>query len=254
MKFSLQILALSLLGSAYGEEDVVGGHAAERGQFPYQVSVQTTSHFCGGSIISPNHVLTAAHCVVDKKATRLKIRAGSLRHASGGVIARVSDIVTHAGYNAETIQNDIAILKLAQSLPYGEQIGAADLPSALDGNPAPETRCSVTGWGTTSQGSGYLPSSLQVAYVNTISLEQCQKQYEGKQFVINDAVVCAGAQAGGKDACQGDSGGPLVDTSSGKQIGVVSGGFGCARHSYSGVYMSTAAYAAWIEEQLLLLA
>ncbi|KAF3394469.1 hypothetical protein F1880_005565 [Penicillium rolfsii] len=242
---------LSIAGSALANEAIVGGTQARTGEFPYQVSIQTTSHKCGGSIIDKDHILTAAHCVDGLSASRLRIRAGSNQHASGGKLVKVSKVTIHEEYDAKAINNDIAVLKLASSLEFGTLISAVELPSSADDINPTGTKCSVTGWGSTSQGGSSIPSNLFVTYVNIIDHEKCAKEYVDRRQV-DDKMICAGVQGGGKDACQGDSGGPLVDTSTKKQIGVVSWGFGCGKHAQDGVYASTAAYLEWIEGAVLL--
>lgn len=241
---------LSLAGSAIANEAIVGGTQAAQGEFPYQVSVQTSSHKCGGSIIDKNHILTAAHCVDGLTASRLRIRAGSNQHASGGKLVKVAKVTQHAEYDKKSSKNDIAVLKLASSLEFGDTISAVDLPSSADDVPPVGTECSVTGWGSTSSGGGSIPSNLLVAYVNIIDHEECKKNY-ADSTEVDDNMICAGAKAGGKDACQGDSGGPLVDASTKKQVGVVSWGFGCGKHYQPGVYASTAAYLEWIQGAVL---
>lgn len=203
-------------------------------------------HKCGGSIIDKDHILTAAHCVDGLSADRLRIRAGSNQHASGGKLVKVAKIMQHSEFDAKTIKNDIAVLKLASSLDFGSTISAVELPSSADDTPQVGTRCSVTGWGSTSAGGGSIPSNLLVAYVDIVDHEKCVKEYVDRHEV-DDSMICAGVKFGGKDACQGDSGGPLVDASSKKQVGVVSWGFGCGKHNRDGVYASTAAYLDWIQ-------
>ncbi|CAG8121971.1 unnamed protein product [Penicillium olsonii] len=213
-------IVLSLAGSTIANDAIVGGSIAKEGQFPYQVSVRTSSFICGGTIVDKDHILTAAHCV--------------------------ANVTQHPEWNADTLKNDIAILKLASSLDFGSTIAAVELPASSDAMPETGTQCSVSGWGATSAG-GSTPSNLEVAYIDIIDHAQCVEEYKSDNEV-DDSMICAGAEAGGKDACQGDSGGPLVDVSTKKQIGVVSWGLGCGRHNQHGVYVSTAAYLDWIKE------
>ncbi|KAL4970115.1 serine protease [Aspergillus stella-maris] len=254
MKSSLSILQLLLTASAgvLANEDIVGGSNARITDFPYQVSIQQTAHKCGGTILDANHILTAAHCVSNNldNPSRLRVRAGSVRHASGGTHVNVARIISHPEYDAATVANDIAVLRLAQSLEFGSTIAPVQLPSSESDTPATGDRCSVTGWGATSEG-GSLPSLLNVVYLNIIAHKECVEGYADRN-PVDDNMICAGALGGGKDACQGDSGGPLVDTASGKQVGIVSWGFGCGRPGHDGVYASTAAYLGWIQEAVLL--
>ncbi|KAE8408276.1 trypsin-like cysteine/serine peptidase domain-containing protein [Aspergillus pseudonomiae] len=249
MRLVLSTALLSIAGSAIAEKAIVGGSQAADGEFPYQVSVQTSYHMCGGSIIDKDHILTAAHCVDGLSPNRLRIRAGSTQHASGGKLVKVAKVTQHSGFDAKTIKNDIAVLKLASSLDFGSTISAVELPSSADDTPQVGTKCSITGWGSTSAG-GSIPSNLLVAYVDIIDHEKCAEEYVNRGEV-DGSMICAGVKFGGKDACQGDSGGPLVDASSKKQVGIVSWGFGCGKHSQHGVYASTAAYLDWIQEAVL---
>lgn len=221
MRVVLSTALLSIAGSAIAKEAIIGGSQAAAGESPSQVSVQTSSHMCGGSIIDKDHVLTAAHCVDGQSASRLRIRVGSNQHNSGGKLVKVAKVTQHSEFDANTIKNDIAVLKLASSLDFGSTISAVELPSSADDTPQVGTRCSVTGWGSTSAGGGSIPSNLLVAYVNIVDHEKCAEEYVDRHEV-DDSIICAGVKFGGKDACQGDSGGPLVDASSKKQIGVVS--------------------------------
>ncbi|KAL5342704.1 trypsin-like cysteine/serine peptidase domain-containing protein [Aspergillus crustosus] len=205
--------------------------------YPYQVSVRATSHICGGSIISPDYILTAAHCVDTRAPKRLGIRAGSTRHNSGGQL----------NWNADTIENDIALLRLSTSLTYGDTISAITLPARNGTTVRTGEECEVNGWGAVVQGGSSLPTNLQVATVHVVGRDECRELYED-QGNVTESMLCAGEQAGGKDACQGDSGGPLVDVASRSQVGIVSWGSGCGQAGRYGVYADTAFFRDWILE------
>lgn len=197
------------------------------------------------------HILTAAQCVDDQEANRLRVRVGSTMHASGGKLLKVAKIILHTDYNAKTLENDIAVLRLQENLEFGPNIAAVELPSELE-TPAAGAKCSVTGWGTTSHGGEHLPANLLFTYLNIVDHERCAEGYNSYRRKVNDMMVCAGVLAGGKGACEEDTGGPLVDQSSKKQVGIVSWSRGCGQAAYPGVYTSTASYAAWIQETILL--
>ena len=207
-------------------------------------------HECGGSIIDKDHILTAAHCVDGLSADRLRIRPGSNQHNSGGKLVKVAKVTQHPEYDAKTIKNDIAVLKLASNLDFGSTISAVELPSSADDTPRMGTRCSVTGWGSTSAGGSSILTNLLVAYVNIVDHEKYVEEYVDRREV-DDSMICAGVEFGGRDSCQGDSGGPLVDASSKKQVEVVSWGFGCGKHNQDSVYASIAAYLDWIQGAVL---
>ncbi|XP_016947226.1 trypsin beta [Drosophila biarmipes] len=219
---------------------IVGGQATTISSFPWQISLQRSgSHSCGGSIYSSNVIVTAAHCLQSVSASSLQIRAGSSYWSSGGVVAKVSYFKNHEGYNANTMVNDIAIIKLSSSLSFSSTIKAIGLASS---NPANGAAASVSGWGTQSSGSSSIPSQLQYVNVNIVSQSKCASSSYSYGSQIKSSMICAAAS--GKDSCQGDSGGPLV--SGGVLVGVVSWGYGCAASNYPGVYADVAALRSWV--------
>jgi trypsin len=249
MRVFLFSLLLSVSVSVQAEEQIVGGTVARIEDFPYHVSLQSSSHQCGGSILDHKHILTVAHCVDGRSPSRMKFKARSTQHASGGKLFEVANVTQHPDHDAKTIENDIAVLLLKESLVFGPSISPVELPSSDEDTPEAGTNCSVTGWGSTSHG-GSPPANILVTYVDIIEHERCVKEYSAGSHHVDDSMICAGVLAGGKDACQGDSGGPLVDQNSRKQVGIVSWGFECGRHAHHGVYTSTASYLAWIQEAI----
>lgn len=212
---------------------IVGGVAAQLGDFPFIVSLQRSgSHFCGGSLLNSRTVVTAAHCAVGQTASSLRVRAGSLNKGSGGTLASVSSIVIHPSFSSSTLNNDVAILKLATAIPTSSTIGYATLP-ASGSDPVADSIATVAGWGTLTQG-GSSPTTLRKVDVPIVSRTECRAQYSVSEITTN--MICAGLDEGGKDSCQGDSGGPIVDASSRALIGLVSWGEGCAQPGKAGVY------------------
>jgi len=215
-------------------EEIVGGTAASAGDFPFIVSLQRSgSHFCGGTLLNANTVLTAAHCAVGQTASNLQVRAGSLSRTSGGVVARVSSITVNPGYSASTYNGDLAIMKLATSIPTSSTISYATLP-ASGSDPAAGTTLTVAGWGTTSSGGSSLPTNLLKVDVPVVSRSSCQASYGTS--AVTTQMFCAGLTQGGKDSCQGDSGGPIINKSTKVLLGAVSWGEGCAAPNAPGVY------------------
>ncbi|XP_037714159.1 trypsin delta-like [Drosophila subpulchrella] len=223
---------------------IVGGVATTISSFPWQISLQRSgSHSCGGSIISEYYILTAAHCLQSVSASNLQVRAGSSYWSSGGVVSKVASFKNHEGYNANTMVNDIAVIRLSSALSFSSTIKAIGLATS---NPANGAAASVSGWGTQSYGSSSIPSQLQYVNVNIVGLSQCASSSYGYGSEIRSTMICAAAS--GKDACQGDSGGPLV--SGGVLVGVVSWGYGCAYANYPGVYSDVAALHSWINSNV----
>ncbi|KAH8290129.1 hypothetical protein KR054_000178, partial [Drosophila jambulina] len=219
---------------------IVGGTATTISSFPWQISLQRSgSHSCGGSVYSTNIIVTAAHCLQSVSASSLKVRAGSTYWNSGGTLVNVAAFRNHEGYNANTMVNDIAVIRLSSSLGLSSTIKAIGLASS---NPANGAAASVSGWGTQSYGSSSIPTQLQYVNVNIVSQANCASSTYGYGSQIKSTMICA--YTAGKDACQGDSGGPLV--SGGVLVGVVSWGYGCAYVNYPGVYASVADLRSWV--------
>lgn len=229
---------------------IVGGQNTDISKFPWQVSIQRSGeHFCGGSLISNQHVLTAAHCLdYILIPALLTVRVGSTSSVSGGQSIRVSRIFLHAGWTGRptNYDNDIAIIKLYQA-PTVANARAISLV-------APNTRIpnlaliTVTGWGSTRE-NGPEITTLQEVTVPYVELDRCAKLYRAAANAppVTSVMLCAGLEGvGGKDACQGDSGGPAVWN--GQLVGVVSWGWGCARPNFPGVYARVTAYLDWIAQ------
>ena len=177
-------------------------------------------------------------------ASHLAVRVGSYNlyeEDPGQVDIAVSRVVTHDDYDAWTITNDICLLHLEEEADLSNpNIGTIPLPPADQDIPE-GTMCTVSGWGTTSEG-GSLARVLMKVEVPVVSDEDCRDAYG--QSDITDSMICAGLPEGGKDACQGDSGGPLT---CGLYLdGIASWGYGCAEPGFPGVYTQTSYFVEWI--------
>ncbi|XP_017106217.2 trypsin alpha-like [Drosophila bipectinata] len=219
---------------------IVGGTTTTINSFPWQISLQRSgSHSCGGSVYSANIIVTAAHCLQSVSASSLKVRAGSSYWSSGGSLVSVASFRNHEGYNANTMVNDIAVIRLSSSLSFSSSIKAIGLATY---NPANGASASVSGWGTQSYGSSSIPAQLQYVDLKIVSQSNCASSSYGYGSQIKSTMICA--YSASKDACQGDSGGPLV--SGGVLVGVVSWGYGCAYANYPGVYADVAVLRSWV--------
>ena len=232
--------------SLRGDPRIVGGSDAPAGQFPHQISLQTSSgfHFCGGSVIASDWILTAAHCVDGERPSALRVESGIVRLSEHGDKDTVAEIVVHPDYDPRTQDHDVALLRLSgsTSAPPVALVG----PEAETDVAAPGTWATVSGWGTLSSG-GRSPDTLQFVDVPLISDADCQSAYPFED--ITEHMVCAGdLEDGGIDSCQGDSGGPLVVVDDGVYVqhGVVSWGYGCADADHPGVYARTSTHIDWI--------
>nr|AAX33734.1 MPA3 allergen [Periplaneta americana] len=223
---------------------IVGGRPADIADYPYQLSFEYYgSHMCGASIISPNWVVTAAHCVDGVSASSATFRAGGSIRESGGSVHQATQLIANPNYDYYTIDFDVAVARVSPAFSYGTGVQPIPLASS---EPSAGQIATVSGWGTTSEGGSTLPSQLQVVSVPIVSRSECNQAYSDYGGITDD-MICAAEQQGGKDACQGDSGGPLVVN--GQLAGIVSWGVGCAEQGYPGVYSNVASLKGFITEQ-----
>lgn len=248
-------LSQSACGQAPLNTKIVGGDTAVRGSWPWQVSIQYLgSHFCGGSLINNNWILSAAHCFQSAQTSTpsgLTVSLGkqSLQTSESNTqTISVAQIINHPSYVDSTHDNDIALLQLSSSVTFSAYIQPVCL-AAAGSTLGSGTLVWVTGWGAISSGVNLpYPQNLQEVEVPIVSNAACASSYDS----INSNMMCAGLSQGGKDSCQGDSGGPLVikQNTSWTQAGVVSFGRGCALPDFPGVYARVSEYQNWINSQI----
>ncbi|EAT42008.1 AAEL006427-PA [Aedes aegypti] len=210
---------------------------------PYIVSLSKIGcgHFCGGTLISSEWLLTAAHCLVGETPDDLYVRAGSTYKNKGGMIRKVRRIIPHRRYSKEiNLDFDIGLVQLKRPLPASDFINW--IPLVLNDTTQPDDECIIAGWGTTKQKEAQ-HQTLKTAVVKIISKTESQRVLYMK--VITKSMPCTGAQK--PDACQGDSGGPMI--CAGKLSGVVSLE-GCEASAKPGVYISVFELRKWIAYKL----
>ncbi|KAI5097281.1 serine protease 60.2 precursor, partial [Silurus meridionalis] len=241
-------------GQASLNTKIVGGENAVAGSWPWQVSFQAGgSHFCGGSLINQNWVLSAAHCFQSITAPRITVLLGmaSLEGTNPYMQkTNATNIIIHQQYDQTTNDNDIALVQLSSSLNFNDYVRPVCLAASNSTLPG-GTNVWVTGWGRiTVNMSLPSPQTLQEMQIPIISNTDCAKSY-GSASITNN-MMCAGLPQGGKDACQGDSGSPLVVkfNTTWIQAGIVSFGYSCALPNFPGVYTRVSQYQGWIDSKI----
>ncbi|GAB3564460.1 serine protease [Amycolatopsis endophytica] len=229
--------------AAHAEPGIIGGAPADIAEYPFTVALTdaTGLQFCGGTLVAPDKVLTAAHCAQGESPPALRVVSGRTALSSrDGTVSTVSHVWVHPGFKDATEGYDVAVLTLTQPVT-GQPL---ELATKDDVGYRAGTEATILGWGNTAP-MGDSSDVLLKATVPVSSDAYCSHAYS--QYTP-DAMVCAGFPQGGVDTCQGDSGGPLV--AAGRIIGVVSWGEGCAEPGKPGVYARVGAYHDELQAQL----
>lgn len=232
---------------------IIGGSESTKNKNKFAASLQDDfGHFCGGSLIARDVVLTAAHC----QGAPFDVVLG--RHdldTKNGQQIGITKQLPHPDYNDRSTDMDFMLVFLKSAATLN---GEVDTVTLNDDSSTPNVgnRVTVMGWGDTDirDNVSKLSDVLREVNVNIMSNKDCDASkgnvggssdnYNGQ---ISNNMMCA--KANKQDSCQGDSGGPLV-TSNGVQVGVVSWGISCAHSAFPGVYARVSQAASWIEDEV----
>jgi secreted trypsin-like serine protease len=246
------LLVLALAAPPAARASIVGGQETDR-EWPFMVYLENgrqelelgDTQFCGGSLVAPTWVLTAAHCLttleVSEPGMLVAVNGRRVKSdRSAGRRIQAKRVIRHPKYGSiNGSDHDVMLVELGAAAP-GAPIRIAG-PGEEPLWPA-GALATILGWGATAEG-GSGSDALKEAQVPLISDADCARDYQGKGDIDPATMLCAGYPEGGTDTCQGDSGGPLIVPASGggwRQVGVTSWGEGCARPGLPGVYAEAA--------------
>ncbi|XP_017575494.1 vitamin K-dependent protein C-like isoform X1 [Pygocentrus nattereri] len=231
---------------------LVGAEVGRKGDSPWQALILNAKgkFHCGGVLIDESWILTAAHCL--ETSLRFSVRLGDylrFKKEDSEVTIPVSKIVSHPKYNPVTVDNDIALLRLATPVKFTNYILPACLPSRslaervlhLNG-----TQTVVTGWGKQNETATHYSSALGFINIPLVDHAECARHMVNN---LTQNVLCAGIIGKVRDACEGDSGGPMMTQyhNTWFLIGLVSWGEGCGHTDKLGIYTKVSNYLEWID-------
>jgi secreted trypsin-like serine protease len=276
--------------AAMSGDYITSGRVASENSWPWQVrlldSMDPQTGFCGGSLITDQWVLTAAHCLLkdDQVIDSVVVGYGSTYQSKLTMVASAK-IFVHPDYlNGEA--TDVGLIKLESPIPDAAWIEIAN--EATDSKLLkPGVKLTVTGWGSLWDFTGFeasasirnghkmasprallsggelqSPDQLREVDIQMIDSDECKQSYEAfgdaiekTGYTIAPTEICAGSPEGAKDSCYGDSGGPLVtpaDNAQGYvQVGIVSWGVQCGNPALPGVYTRISQLYGWIKDTVV---
>ncbi|KAK1135090.1 hypothetical protein K0M31_007860 [Melipona bicolor] len=242
-------------------EKVVRGNVAPKGSYPWQASIRVrghsrSNHWCGAVIVSPLHVLTAAHCLEGYNKGTYFVRAGDYNtevEEGTEIDADIEDYYIHEEFRkGHRMNNDIALVLLKRrGIPLGKDVMPICLPSEQAEYP-PGLNCTISGFGSIETGKSTHSKDLRYGWIPLLDQSVCRAGHVYGEGAISDGMVCAGYLDEGIDTCDGDSGGPLVCLHNGAftLYGLTSWGQHCGKANKPGVYVRVSHYRQWIDRKI----
>jgi secreted trypsin-like serine protease len=231
---------------------IVGGEAQDTAN-PYLISLVSSgwfgdSHICGGAIIGPKTVLTAAHCVDGSSASTLKVEYGGTDRTDLKIKIQVTEVIKHPNWNTNTRDSDYAVIRLSNPVTDVSGQPMTTYGQVPASSPATDTEIIISGWGKKHGSDAQLPAQLQGTTMQALESDACNAKWSDIN-PITKSMACAESDSG--SFCNGDDGGPVTDASGSTIYGVISWGEnGCPADTTvrPNVYADAAAASAWIKQ------
>ncbi|XP_076288691.1 uncharacterized protein LOC143213077 isoform X2 [Lasioglossum baleicum] len=240
---------------------VVHGNIAPEGSYPWQASLRVrghsrSSHWCGAVVLSPMHVITAAHCLEGYNKGTYFVRAGDYnteRDEGTELEANIEDYYIHEDFRkGHRMNNDIALVLLkGRGIPLGKDVMPICLPPENIEYPS-GLNCTISGFGSIKTGISTHSNDLRYGWVPLLDQSVCRAGHVYGEAAISDGMFCAGYLDEGVDTCDGDSGGPLACYHNGAftLYGITSWGQHCGKVNKPGVYVRVSYYRRWIDQKI----